>query len=282
MIEVRKIGEVPDIFGDGIAYVERWDFSKANMSHESRVNAITQIASVCYANPNAVNRETLYDRLASESMGLPSSSFEFVPMYFSQDDMHKYLLDDEQTSNTMPKVFKYGIFVEDGQGLITNYRAVLIDVEDGVLKKEALDHYNTEEECAFMSPFCLTYKTKIDIATARQFIRHRVSWQELSRRYVSGKKLAFEFYIDEEVKLAISPDALQNFLDTALSLYDMACANGCKAEQARRLIPVGMYTILWSSWAPHEFQNMINLRTDSHAQREIQHLANAMNLIRGN
>jgi len=275
MIEVKKVGEVPDIFGDGIAYVERWDFSKANMSHESRVNAITQIASVCYANPNAVNRESLYDRLAAESLGLPSSSFEFVPMYFNQDDMHKYLIEDSD-DKIMPNIFKYAVFVEDGNGLITNYRAVLVDVERGILHKEVLDHYNTEEECAFMAPFCLTYKTKIDIATARQFIRHRVSWQELSRRYVSGKKMAFEFYIDKEVELAVSPDALQNFLDTALALYDMACANGCKAEQARRLIPVGMYTILWSSWNPQEFQNMLNLRTDHHAQREIQHVANAM------
>jgi len=274
MIEVKKVGEVPDIFGDGIAYAERWDFSKANMSHESRVNAITQIASVCYANPDAVNRESLYDRLAAESLGLPSSSFEFVPMLFSGDAINEYTLDNAPDTQ-LPDTFKYSLFAGPDV-LITNYRAVLNDVELGIFDKKILDHYNTEEECEVMSQLISTYKTKVDIVTARQFIRHRVSWQELSRRYVSGKKVPFEIYIDDKVVEVLGANEVMAFLDIALELYDKACANGCLAEEARRLIPMGMYTVLWSSWSPMQFSNMIKLRTDSHAQAEIQLLAKAM------
>ena len=31
-------------------------------------------------------------------------------------------------------------------------------------------------------------------------VRHRISWQELSRRYVSGKRVTFEFYVSDKLK----------------------------------------------------------------------------------
>lgn len=36
-----------DLNSDGIGYVESYDFSTANTSKESRIFAITQVASVC-------------------------------------------------------------------------------------------------------------------------------------------------------------------------------------------------------------------------------------------
>ena len=55
---------------DGIGFVEYYpQFAYANMSMESRIQAITNIASVCYANPKAFGSESLYNRLAAESAG---------------------------------------------------------------------------------------------------------------------------------------------------------------------------------------------------------------------
>ncbi|MDN5104393.1 FAD-dependent thymidylate synthase, partial [Aliarcobacter butzleri] len=77
---IQLINKKENIFGDKIAFVENWDFSKANLNEENRILAITQVASICYQNPNALGSESLYNRLAAESKGLPSSSFEFVPV----------------------------------------------------------------------------------------------------------------------------------------------------------------------------------------------------------
>ena len=68
---VNLINKKENIFGDGIAFVEQWDFSRANMSEENRINAITQVASICYQNPKALNSDSLYNRLLAESKGLP-------------------------------------------------------------------------------------------------------------------------------------------------------------------------------------------------------------------
>ena len=68
---VSLIGKKENIFEDNIAFVEHWDFSRANMSEENRINAITLIASVCYQNPKALNSDSLYNRLLAESKGLP-------------------------------------------------------------------------------------------------------------------------------------------------------------------------------------------------------------------
>ena len=66
-----KINEKKNIFSDNIAYVEQYDFSRANLNEEKRIKAITTVASICYQNPKAVGSESLYNRLLAESKGLP-------------------------------------------------------------------------------------------------------------------------------------------------------------------------------------------------------------------
>ena len=48
-----------NIFGDNIAYLESYDFSKANMSNETRLDVITLVASICYQSPKAHGSESL-------------------------------------------------------------------------------------------------------------------------------------------------------------------------------------------------------------------------------
>jgi thymidylate synthase (FAD) len=184
-MSIEKIGTQRNIFGDNIAFVEKWDFSQANTSEENRVFAITQVASICYQSPKALGSETLYNRLMAESMGLPSSSFEFVPVLLDRDNpKHKELLQKEYSN-----VKKFGELVEDGKYLLTNYRAIVYDFENDKAgySFDIRQIFNTLEEAEIIRKHFHVFLYKVDLPTRSQMVRHRVNWQELSRRYVSGK-----------------------------------------------------------------------------------------------
>ena len=40
---MKKINDKQNIFGDNIAFVENWDFSRANLNKENRIKAITTV-----------------------------------------------------------------------------------------------------------------------------------------------------------------------------------------------------------------------------------------------
>lgn len=285
---INKIDEIKNIFGDQIAYGEFWDFSQANMSEEHRIHAITLIASICYQNPKALNSDSLYNRLMAESMGLPSSSFEFVPVFINFEDLDEI----EQTSSIddieKMSIFKYGEILDSSKGLLTNFRAIVYDVENKRLSENWLKHFNTEEECKIIAKHFKVFKAHIDLPTFGQMVRHRVNWQVVSRRYVSGKKMPFEFYVSEKMKDIISvadiSGADEDFttnkvLNICLNHYYAALEAGVKPEEARRIIPQAAYTTAWCAFQPTQLENFFKLRLDSHAQKEIRLLAKAMKFM---
>ena len=83
---MKLINKKENIFGDDIAFIEQYDFSTANMSEENRILAVTAVASICYQNPKVIGSESLYNRLLAESKGLPSSSFEMVPVLITEEE----------------------------------------------------------------------------------------------------------------------------------------------------------------------------------------------------
>ena len=302
---VELINKKDDIFGDNIAYVENWNFSRANLNQENRINAITQIASICYQNPKALNSDSLYNRLAAESAGLPSSSFEFVGILLdSTKDEHKILL-----GNVQSMARKFGEFIEENgkSYLLTNYRAVIYDFENRIsafdtekdaeiiedLRKQYLEVFNTEDECKIIGKYFKVFRYNVDLPTRSQMVRHRASWQELSRRYVSGKRTPFEFYISEKMKKvksktllrAVSVDneietnlesSTQEVIEICLEHYYKALEDGIKPEEARRIIPQAAYSQIWAAFMPMHLENYFKLRLDSHAQWEIRKTAEAM------
>lgn len=288
--EVKLVNKKENIFGDNIAYVENWDFSHANLNQETRINAITQVASVCYQNPKALNSDSLYNRLMAESIGLPSSSFEFVPVLLDPTKPEHRLLLGRVDSY----VRKFGEFIEDNgkSYLLTNYRAVIYDFEkrtenmDDISKDSIRDLYlklyNTEEECKIISKHFKVFRYNVDLPTRSQMVRHRASWQELSRRYVSGKRVSFDFYISEKMKNVKSNNFYCNLLgtnqviDICLEHYYKALEDGVKPEEARRIIPQAAYTNVWAAFMPMHLDNYFKLRLDSHAQWEIRQTAIAM------
>lgn len=298
--QINLINKKENIFSDGIAYVENWDFSRANLNNENRIHAITLIASICYQNPKALNSDSLYNRLMAESSGLPSSAFEFVCILLDPTkDEHRILLGDVNSN-----VRKFGEWVEDGKYLLTNYRALIYDCEERCelftdeetingIKSDYLNTFNTEEECEIIRKNFVVLKNCIDLPTFGQYVRHRINWQVVSRRYVSGKKMPFDFYISEKMKDVVSKyDGIsrtndmwevsvmdldtQKVIDICLAHYFAALDAGVKPEEARRIIPQAAYTTAWCAMQPKQLENFLKLRLDSHAQKEIRLVARAL------
>ena len=286
-------GAVENVFGDDIAYVKHFDFSRANLSNENRIGAITAVASVCYQNPKALGSESLYNRLVAESHGLPSSSFEFVPVLFRYDFIETFFCNCSDICLENSNTIKYGERFEynDVTYLLTNYRALIYDVENAGLLKSILDHFNTEEECKIIAKHFNVFQVKIDMPTFGQMVRHRVNWQVLSRRYVSGEKAPFSFYIHEKMKKVVSSfvdnngiiehgDTLdistEDIINICLNHYQAARDAGIKPEVARGIIPQCAYTIAWCAFQPKQLESYFELRLDSHAQQEIRLVSEAM------
>lgn len=296
---ITPVGIKDNIFGDQIAYVKHYDFSRANNSILSRIHAVTSVASICYANPNAVDKESLFNRLGSESKGLPSSSFEFIPMLIPIDEIN-YRLGLYREENRLEKniptdrfnIFKFGTRVEaevNGKWteyLLTNYRAALFDSEEGIL--DFTEYYNADaNEFDIIKSNFHVFKLMIDLPTRAQLVRHRVNYQELSRRYVSGNKVPFNFFIDDKVKdikvsINMAKDKMhhqpfeigaEDLIDISLQFYNKLLDSGIKAEAARRFIPQGAYTEIWIGMNNRQLDNFLTLRLDMHAQREIRVLA---------
>jgi len=299
---INKINEELNVFNDEIAFVQLWNFSRANINDISRIEAITTVASICYDNPNVIGKENLYNRLKSEAMGLPSSSFEFVPVLLTISEFEDivtqtlsfYMTGDSEIDPFILNVEKYGEWIsDDGKHyLLTNYRALLADhdkIKSNSNYKDITQYYNSEDECKIIFKYSKTFLYKMDLSTSKQHNRHRVSIQELSRRYVSGKKTKFEFYHSDGLSKVNStnpyieaPDDIIGELSTKeltqlmIDHYFDALKQGVKPQEARRILPQSMYTTIWSSFLPFQLKNYLNLRDDLHAQDEIRWLAQAM------
>ena len=286
-IVIEKINEKQNILNDNIGFVENWDFSKANLNEENRILAITQVASICYQNPKALGSESLYNRLMAESMGLPSSSFEFVPVLLDYENPNHQEILKLEYSNCK----KFGEILDD-RYLLTNYRALVYDFENDKDKFsfDIRTIFNTQEECNMIKEYFKVFLFKVDFPTRSQMVRHRISWQELSRRYVSGERVPFEFYVSEKMKfISIHKDDesdihfdSDDFHRICEERYYQALEKGVKPQEPRRVIPQSAYTQIWGAFQPKQLENYFKLRLDESSQWEIRQTAIAMQeLING-
>lgn len=282
----EPLGRIDNVLTEGCGSVEPWDFSLANSSYEARVYFVSKVASICYGNPKALGSINLFNRLQAEAAGLPSSSYEFIPVLLNMSNTYvDYSTKHPCIRNVSYKLstcIKYGEYIAGTSYLLTNLRALIADV--GV--DDSLNYLNTSpEEIQIIRDNFKVFLFNIDLATRAQMVRHRCSWQELSRRYVSGKKTPFEFYVSEKMQSIISTTAddesdihlgTNDILDICLNHYMEALAQGVKPEEARRILPQAMMTTIWGAFQPTQLANFFTLRLDSHAQREIRLVAEAM------
>lgn len=254
---------------DGITgFVEYWDFSLANTSYESRVYFISKVASICYQSPKALGSISLFNRLQAESHGLPSSSYEFIPVLLANEQFQ---------SGNFKHCWKFGEQL-DSNYLLTNLRALIEDVGPD----ESLNYLNTDPaELQIIKDNFKVFLFNVDLPTRAQMVRHRINWQELSRRYVSGKKSPFSFYIskkmeDINVDFRGAPLYTAEYIELGINLYNKALDRGVKPEEARRILPQAMMTQIWGAFQPNQLSSYFALRLDSHAQKEIRMVSEAM------
>ena len=263
----EPLGRIENILTDGCGSVEAWDFSLANSSYEARVHFISKIASVCYQSPKALGSISLFNRLQAETASLPSSNYEFIPVLITKEQF---------AAKDLKACWKFGEQV--GDYLLTNLRALIADVGP----EESLNYLNTTpEEIQIIKDNFKVFLFNVDLATRAQMVRHRCSWQELSRRYVSGKKTPFDFYVSEkmsslELDWPFDESTIRDIIEGCLRAYNTAIDAGVKPEEARRILPQAMMTTIWGAFMPKQLDNYFKLRLHKTAQREIQQTAQAM------
>ena len=132
------------------------------------------------------------------------------------------------------------------------------------------------------SPFAhafLSFRIKAPIFVARQLVKHQVglSWNEVSRRYVSDKP---EFYIpfmwrkkpEKSIKQGSSDEEIEfditELIDTCKGTYNYMLEEGIAPEMARMVLPQCMMTEWIWSGSVFAFSRVCNQRNKSNAQSE--------------
>lgn len=144
----------------------------------------------------------------------------------------------------------------------------------------------------------LTLNIKLPIVIMRQYVRHRCqNLNEVSARYTELPK---EFYIPTEWRIqdiknkqgSVDPklvkdaewhrkqtNRLLKICDLAYTTYEEMLADGVAREMARMVLPINIYTEIYTTWDLNNLLKFIVLRDDSHAQQEIQEYGKAMKSI---
>jgi len=135
------------------------------------------------------------------------------------------------------------------------------------------------------------FRLKMPIFVAREWFRHTVgvTRNEVSRRYVTDEP---EFFtpsewrskaehvkqgsggaIDAPGKLCEISDAYSKALEKCVDGYETLLNCGVCPEQARMILPQSMMTEFIETGSLYAYARIWRLRTDSHAQKEIQYYA---------
>lgn len=202
-------------------------------------------------------------------------SFGKLAENFSNDDNHSLI-----------RFLARGMRSGDWDSLIRR----VLNCDNGMEAHELLVYVRKIPE--HWAPFAhpqLTFRLSAPIPIARQAFKHKIGMveSEESRRYVSYEP---EFYYPEyfraaaeNVKQGSSNEPMETsaywermyeqHCEESASLYKDAIANGMCPEQARFFLPQGTEVNWVLTGSLFAFSNLYNQRTDSHAQLEIQMLA---------
>ena len=154
-----------------------------------------------------------------------------------------------------------------------------------------------------ISPFhhtFITVRVKAPIFVRSQAVKHKfMPVNEVSRRYCDDD---FEFYIPQDWRLRAenvkqgssdeifnglmfinndgdgdnhgdAHDAAKHVAQVSLDIYNGMLSKGICPEMARSCLPQSMMTTFYWSGTLSAFADMLKLRLDSHAQKEIQYMA---------
>lgn len=163
--------------------------------------------------------------------------------------------------------------------------------ENGLLSSTDSKLINYLAKHKHFTPFThpqITLRETVPIFVARQRFKHVVgfTYNEISRRYVSDTP---SLYIPEHFRsvaanvkqgsAGMHPNSdhwLEHYKDVVnlcVARYEHMIADGVCPEQARMVLPQSMMTSYYVTGSLAAFARLYNQRSDSHAQQEIQDLA---------
>ena len=143
----------------------------------------------------------------------------------------------------------------------------------------------------------ITLRVKAPISIRTQFFKHKQGFveNEISRRYVSyepefysatwrgkptdGAKQGSEDFITEETRTNLYDAIYRESYETALHVYNTLIEKGIAPEQARFVLPQGMYTEWYWTGSLAAYARFYKQRKDDHAQWEIREYASAVGKI---
>ena len=143
----------------------------------------------------------------------------------------------------------------------------------------------------------ITLRVKAPISIRTQLFKHKVGFveNEISRRYVSyepdlyypffrtnptnGAKQGSEDFI-QDPKIKLTVDKLyRDSAEKALEIYDELIEAGVAPEQARFVLPQGVFTEWFWTGSLSAYARVYKQRSDPHAQWEVQQYAKAIGEI---
>jgi len=142
----------------------------------------------------------------------------------------------------------------------------------------------------------ITLRIKAPISIRTQFFKHKQGFveNEISRRYVtfdpefytpvwrgkptSGAKQGSEDFLERE-DVAISDISYNRAVKECMKSYDYLIKRGIAPEQARFVLPQGMYTEWYWTGSLAAYARFYKQRSEEHAQWEIREYANAIGTL---
>lgn len=185
-------------------------------------------------------------------------------------------------------------FMGDDSSVVEAARVSTHQGLKGEKKDRALIAYLAGNE--HLTPFehvVAKFYIKCPLCIAVQILRHRTfSYNMLSRRYTSRD---ITFFLPKTLRLQdkkenlqgssgeLDPrfstqllDEIKNLYDESYRLYRKLLEMGVAREQARFVLPQGVFTEFYMTGNLRNFMHFIELRLDAHAQAEIQWIAMAV------
>lgn len=180
---------------------------------------------------------------------------------------------------------------------------------DLLVEKVAYGQFNVSEADSLLndyrhtpthwSPFAhatITLRIKAPIAIHAQMMKHTVGFAHntVSRRYVSNKPEIFlpvfrqaptgnikQGSGGQHEEIELLREVYMGIVDDCIGTYEEMIKQGVAPEQARFVLPQGVMTEWVSTGSLYAWARFYNLRSDNHAQQEIQDLAKmASDIIR--
>ena len=197
----------------------------------------------------------------------------------------------EAQNNQLIRFLARGMATNDWEALID--KLILVDTAEEAKELATYLRNIPEHWVPFGHPH-ITLRMSAPVPIRTQCYKHKIGMveSEESRRYVSSRPV---LYVPDEFRMSaanvkqgsagVHPNSAEmrqsyiNMCNMMIDLFTIGIAQGYCAEQMRLVLPQGCEVNWVWTGSLYAFANFYNQRSDSHAQKEIQVLAEQVNGI---